>query len=185
MGIFSPDNYIVAWGPLDLLVVDMPPGTGDVQLSISQNIPVDGAIIITTPQGLAVSNARRGLEMLKKVNIPILGIVENMSDFTCPSCGHRSLLFHDDCDPMTPIKDKTSGGLGLAEATGTQLLARLPIDQRICTSGELGRPLVLGLAANSIAHPGTAVHQPASLQAYDQLARLLLTRLSEKFSPRP
>ena len=83
----------VAWGTLDILVVDMPPGTGDAQLTLAQNVPLKGAIIISTPQDLSLIDARRGLAMFKKVNVPVLGIVENMSYFQCPHCGTRSDIF--------------------------------------------------------------------------------------------
>ena len=83
----------VAWGTLDVLVVDMPPGTGDAQLTLAQNVPLKGAVIISTPQDLSLIDARRGLAMFKKVNVPVLGIVENMSYFQCPHCGTRSDIF--------------------------------------------------------------------------------------------
>ena len=83
----------VAWGTLDILVVDMPPGTGDAQLTLAQNVPLKGAVIISTPQDLSLIDARRGLAMFKKVNVPVLGIVENMSYFQCPQCGTRSDIF--------------------------------------------------------------------------------------------
>ena len=83
----------VAWGTLDVLVVDMPPGTGDAQLTLAQNVPLKGAVIVSTPQDLSLIDARRGLAMFKKVNVPVLGIVENMSYFQCPHCGTRSDIF--------------------------------------------------------------------------------------------
>src|SRR5258705_3694273 len=83
----------VAWGTVDILVVDMPPGTGDAQLTLAQNVPLKGAIIISTPQDLSLIDARRGLAMFKKVNVPVLGIVENMSYFQCPNCRARSDIF--------------------------------------------------------------------------------------------
>ncbi|KAK3088170.1 hypothetical protein FSP39_015641, partial [Pinctada imbricata] len=83
----------VAWGPLDYLVVDMPPGTGDVQLSLSQNIPIDGAVIVSTPQDIALLDARRGTEMFRKVDVPVLGLVQNMSVYVCPKCGHTDHIF--------------------------------------------------------------------------------------------
>lgn len=86
----------VDWGVLDVLVVDLPPGTGDTQLTISQQIPVSGAVLVTTPQDIALLDARRGAEMFKNVNIPVLGIVQNMSVFVCPSCGHSHPLFGSD-----------------------------------------------------------------------------------------
>ncbi|XP_060569949.1 iron-sulfur protein NUBPL-like isoform X2 [Ruditapes philippinarum] len=86
----------VAWGPLDYLFVDMPPGTGDTQLSLSQNIPIDGAVIVSTPQDIALLDARRGAEMFYKVNVPVLGMVQNMSVYVCPKCGHMEHVFGED-----------------------------------------------------------------------------------------
>ena len=93
MSAHHADAARVAWGTLDILVVDMPPGTGDAQLTLAQNVPLKGAIIISTPQDLSLIDARRGLAMFKKVNVPVLGIVENMSYFQCPQCGTRSDIF--------------------------------------------------------------------------------------------
>ncbi|GFR81089.1 iron-sulfur cluster carrier protein [Elysia marginata] len=100
----------VAWGPLDYLVVDMPPGTGDVQLSISQNIPVSGSVVVTTPQDLSLLDARRALTMFQQVDVPCLGLVENMSVFVCPCCGHQENIFGQD------------GGANLAREVGATVL---------------------------------------------------------------
>ncbi|XP_013786683.1 iron-sulfur protein NUBPL-like [Limulus polyphemus] len=86
----------VAWGPLDYLVVDMPPGTGDTQLSLSQSIPITGAVIVTTPQDIALLDAVRGTDMFRKVGVPVLGIIQNMNAFSCPNCGHTSYIFGQD-----------------------------------------------------------------------------------------
>nr|XP_009862092.2 iron-sulfur protein NUBPL isoform X1 [Ciona intestinalis] len=86
----------VDWGELDLLVVDLPPGTGDVQLSIVQNVPVSGSVIVTTPQDIALIDVRRGVEMFKKLNVPVFGVVQNMSHFCCPKCGHETSIFGQD-----------------------------------------------------------------------------------------
>ncbi|TMS21668.1 Iron-sulfur protein NUBPL [Larimichthys crocea] len=102
----------VDWGSLDYLVVDMPPGTGDVQLSITQNIPIAGAVIVSTPQDIALLDARRGAEMFKKVNVPVLGLVQNMSVFQCPNCNHQTHIFGSD------------GARQLADTLGVQLLGR-------------------------------------------------------------
>jgi len=86
----------VAWGELDILVIDMPPGTGDTQLSISQHIPISGAVIVTTPQDIALLDARRGAEMFRKVDVPVLGLIQNMSHYVCPKCQHKAYIFGQD-----------------------------------------------------------------------------------------
>jgi len=120
-----------SWGELDYLVVDMPPGTGDIQLTLSQRVPVAGAVIVTTPQDLALADARKGLRMFEKVNIPVLGIVENMSIHRCSNCGHEEHVFG------------AGGGARMAEQYGTQLLAELPLDARIRAETDSGQPTVV------------------------------------------
>jgi ATP-binding protein involved in chromosome partitioning len=120
----------VAWGQLDVLVVDMPPGTGDAQLTLAQNVPLKGAIIISTPQDLSLIDARRGLAMFKKVNVPVLGIVENMSYFQCPNCGTRSDIFGH-------------GGARLeAEKLGVPFLGEVPLHMSIRATSDAGTPVV-------------------------------------------
>ncbi|RYD29992.1 MAG: ATP-binding protein, partial [Sphingomonadales bacterium] len=120
----------VEWGKLDLLVVDMPPGTGDAQLTMAQQVPLAGAVIVSTPQDLALLDARKGLAMFRKVDVPVLGIVENMSYFLCPSCGERSDIF----------------GHGGAQAESTRLgvpfLGEVPLHMRIRETSDAGRPVV-------------------------------------------
>ena len=120
----------VAWGTLDYLVVDMPPGTGDAQLSLVQSTPVHGAVIVTTPQEVAVGDALRGVKMFERVEVPVLGIVENMSYFECPHCGKPSTLFG------------SGGGERLARELGLPLLARVPFHPRILAGGDTGEPVV-------------------------------------------
>jgi len=120
----------VVWGRLDVLVVDMPPGTGDAQLTLAQNVPLKGAIIISTPQDLSLIDARRGLAMFKKVNVPVLGIVENMSYFQCPNCGTRSDIFGH-------------GGARLeAEKLGVPFLGEVPLHMSIRATSDAGTPVV-------------------------------------------
>jgi ATP-binding protein involved in chromosome partitioning len=120
----------VAWGILDILVVDMPPGTGDAQLTLAQNVPLKGAVIISTPQDLSLIDARRGLAMFKKVNVPVLGIVENMSYFQCPECGTRSDIFGH-------------GGARLeAERLGVPFLGEIPLHMSIRATSDSGTPVV-------------------------------------------
>jgi ATP-binding protein involved in chromosome partitioning len=120
----------VAWGTLDVLVVDMPPGTGDAQLTLAQNVPLKGAVIVSTPQDLALVDARRGIAMFKKVNVPVLGIVENMSYFQCPSCGTRSDIFGH------------GGALHEAERLGVPFLGEIPLHIDIRTTSDAGTPVV-------------------------------------------
>jgi len=120
----------VDWGALDYLVVDLPPGTGDAQLTITQQVPLDGAVIVTTPQDVALIDARKGLAMFQKVNVPVLGVVENMSVFVCPHCGTRSEIF------------KRGGGKSTAEELGVPFLGEIPIDPEIVRGGDAGAPIV-------------------------------------------
>ena len=118
------------WGELDYLIVDMPPGTGDTQLTMAQNVPLSGAVIVTTPQEIALLDARKGLMMFRKVGVPVLGIVENMSAFTCPSCGHAAHVFGQ------------GGGRGMAERYNVTLLGELPLDLSVREQGDAGTPAV-------------------------------------------
>jgi ATP-binding protein involved in chromosome partitioning len=120
----------VAWGTLDFLVVDLPPGTGDAQLTITQMVPLSGAVIVTTPQDVALIDARKGLQMFRKVNVPVIGVIENMSAFVCPSCGHREEIF------------KSGGGHRTADELGVPFLGDIPIDPQIVLGGDSGSPIV-------------------------------------------
>ncbi len=120
----------VAWGDLDVLVVDMPPGTGDAQLTMAQQTPLAGAVIVSTPQDLALLDARRGVAMFKRVEVPILGIVENMSYFICPECGHRSDIFAH------------GGARHEAERLGVPFLGEIPLAMTIRETSDGGRPIV-------------------------------------------
>jgi ATP-binding protein involved in chromosome partitioning len=122
----------VEWGALDYLVVDLPPGTGDAQLSLSQLIPITGAVMVTTPQEVALIDVIKAASMFKKVEIPILGVVENMSYYTCPACGHHDEIF------------ARGGGRTLARDLGAPFLGELPIDAKVRFGGDVGRPVVVG-----------------------------------------
>jgi len=119
------------WGTLDYLVVDMPPGTGDIQLTLAQRVPVAGAIIVTTPQDIALADARKGLKMFEKVSVPVLGIVENMSIHVCSNCGHAEHIFG------------AGGGARMAEQYGVKLLGELPLDAHIREEADSGRPTIV------------------------------------------
>ena len=130
MGALEQLMRDVSWGELDIMIVDMPPGTGDVQLTMAQRVPLAGAVIVSTPQDLALIDARKGLNMFRKVDIPVLGVIENMSYFVCPHCGGRSEVF-------------THGGARrAAEAMGVDFLGELPLDMAIRAGADGGRPIV-------------------------------------------
>jgi ATP-binding protein involved in chromosome partitioning len=120
-----------AWGELDYLIIDMPPGTGDIQLTLSQKFPVAGSVIVTTPQDIALLDAKKGIEMFRKVNIPVLGIIENMSMHICSNCGHAEHIFGE------------AGGQKIAEQYDTQLLGSLPLSKFIREQSDAGSPVVV------------------------------------------
>jgi ATP-binding protein involved in chromosome partitioning len=121
----------VLWGELDYLVVDLPPGTGDVALTLCQNVPLVGAVIVTTAQDVALIDARKSLHMFRKLEVPVLGIIENMSHYTCPECGHIEHVFG------------SGGGRRTAEALGVPFLGEIPIDPAVAAGGDTGNPVVL------------------------------------------
>lgn len=136
-----------AWSALDYLIIDMPPGTGDIQLSLAQTVAVRGAVIVTTPQDIALSDARKGIEMFKKVGVPVLGVVENMSVHTCSNCGHAEAIFG------------SGGGERLAQDYGVDVIGRLPLDINIREQTDLGVPVV------------ASSQYPNLQEAYAELAR--------------
>ncbi len=143
----------VAWGTLDVLVVDMPPGTGDAQLTLAQNVPLKGAIIVSTPQDLSLIDARRGLAMFTKVNVPVLGIVENMSYFQCPHCGTRSDIFGH------------GGARHEAERLGVPFLGEIPLHMAIRATSDSGNPIV----ASEPDGPHAAIYRAIGAKVRDQL----------------
>ncbi len=142
------------WDALDYLVIDLPPGTGDIQLTLAQQIPVSGAVIVTTPQDIALLDAQKGLKMFEKVSVPVLGIIENMSVHICPNCGHAEHIFG------------AGGGEKMAEKYGVVLLGSLPLDIKIREQADGGHPTV-------VADP-----QGRSAQIYREIARKLAGRLA-------
>lgn len=131
--------YETRWDNLDYLVVDMPPGTGDIHLTMAQRMPVSGAVIVTTPQDIALLDARKGLKMFEKVNIPVLGIIENMSTHICSECSHEEHIFGE------------GGAKRMAEEAGTALLGELPLDMRIRTGSDSGQPIAASDPAGTLA----------------------------------
>ncbi|PYV16818.1 MAG: hypothetical protein DMG21_10430 [Acidobacteria bacterium] len=121
----------VRWGELDYLVMDMPPGTGDIQLSLSQTIPLTGAVIVSTPQDLALTVAAKAIAMFRKLNVPILGVIENMSAYVCPECGHREEIFGH------------GGARAAAKKMDLSFLGEVPLDPRIRVQSDAGRPSAL------------------------------------------
>ncbi len=131
MGALEQMMGDVMWGALDVLVVDMPPGTGDAQLTMAQRVPLAGAVIVSTPQDLALLDARKGLNMFRKVDVPVFGIVENMSYFVCPGCGERSEIFSH------------GGARTAAESMGVDFLGEIPLDMAIREGSDSGRPIMV------------------------------------------
>ena len=120
----------VEWGDLDYLIIDLPPGTGDVALSLTQALPLTGALIVTTPQDVALADVRRGVAMFERLGVPILGIIENMSYFLCPHCNEKTEIFRRD------------GGKNMSERFSVAFLGQIPLDAEVCTAGDLGVPIV-------------------------------------------
>jgi len=131
MGALEQMMRDVDWGTLDVLVVDLPPGTGDAQLTMAQRVPLAGAVIVSTPQDIALLDARKGLNMFRKVDVPVLGIVENMSTFICPNCGHQTDIFGH------------GGARAEAERLGCDFLGEIPLDMAIRVTSDAGRPIVI------------------------------------------
>jgi ATP-binding protein involved in chromosome partitioning len=153
----------VAWGELDVLVCDLPPGTGDTQLTMSQNVPLSGAVIVSTPQDIALLDAKKGLNMFRKVDVPVLGIIENMSYFACPHCGQRSDIFAH------------GGARREADRFGVDFLGEIPLDIAIRETSDGGDPIV--------------VSQPQSPHsaAYRDIAQKIWAKLSgtqQRLGPR-
>jgi len=143
----------VQWGELDCLILDLPPGTGDTQLTLAQSMPLSGVVIVTTPQAVSLKIARRGLRMFEKVQVPILGIVENMRSFSCPHCGETTDIF------------RHGGGEQMSAEIGVPFLGALPIDAEVVTCGDEGRPIV------------AALPKSVSARVYSAIADALLAQL--------
>jgi ATP-binding protein involved in chromosome partitioning len=151
----------VSWGDLDYLVIDLPPGTGDVQLTLVQKIPIAGAVIVTTPQQVALADAVKGLKMFQEVKTPILGIVENMSGFICPDCGGAHPIFGE------------GGGQRTADENGVELLGQIPVEPAIRAGGDEGIPIV------------AEAPDSATGQAFGRLAERVATQLAVQAVAKP
>jgi ATP-binding protein involved in chromosome partitioning len=143
----------VQWGELDVLMIDLPPGTGDAQLTLVQQVPVTGAVVVTTPQEVSLIDVERGVAMFRQVNTPVIGIVENMSEFVCAACGHRDPLFG------------SGGGSALAQRFEVPLLAKIPITEAIRSAGDAGAPIVVSQGA----HPVSAIYAHLAAQVAEAL----------------
>jgi ATP-binding protein involved in chromosome partitioning len=143
----------VEWGTLDVMIVDMPPGTGDAQLTMAQQVPLAGAVIVSTPQDLALIDARRGVEMFKRVNVPVLGVIENMSYFVCPKCGERHDIFGH------------GGAHAEADKLGVPFLGEVPLHMAIRETSDSGRPVV----ATDPDGPHAKVYREIATRVRDQL----------------
>lgn len=150
--------YDVDWGNLDILVIDMPPGTGDAQLTLAQKSPLSGAIIVTTPQDIALIDARKGLEMFRKVGAPVLGLIENMSMFICPHCGKKTHIFGQD------------GAKREAEKIGCDFIGSLPLDSKIRETSDLGTPVV------------TAEPESPHTNTFTKIAKEIAEKLNNNYS---
>jgi ATP-binding protein involved in chromosome partitioning len=146
----------VEWGALDIMIVDMPPGTGDAQLTMSQRVPLAGAVIVSTPQDVALIDARRGVKMFEKVGVPVLGLIENMSFYCCPNCGHRADIFGH------------GGAQREAARIGVEFLGELPLKMAIRELADAGTPIV------------AAKPETEEAQAYQQIATRLRAKLAER-----
>lgn len=153
----------VLWGDLDYLIVDLPPGTGDVQLSLSQAVPMTGALFVTTPQAVSLQDVRKGIAMFQKVKVPILGLVENMSYFLCPHCGDRTDIFSH------------GGGERAAQALGIKFLGSLPIDTGVREGGDSGKPIVME-------RPESDFSQKFILIAQALAAQVSISHFSDSYS---
>jgi ATP-binding protein involved in chromosome partitioning len=157
MGAIQQMLRDVEWGELDILVADLPPGTGDAQLTMAQQVPLTGAVIVSTPQDIALLDARKGLNMFRKVDVPVLGIIENMSYFLCPHCGGRSEIFSH------------GGARREAERLGSEFLGEVPLDMAIRETSDGGRPIVISQPDS----PHARTYQAIAARVWDKVSALL------------
>jgi ATP-binding protein involved in chromosome partitioning len=146
----------VDWGELDYLIIDLPPGTGDAQLTLTQSLPLTGAVVVSTPQDVALSDAKKGINMFKKVEVPVLGLVENMSYFVCPHCNQRTEIFDH------------GGARQASQSFDVPFLGEIPLDIKIRIGGDNGEPIVISEPDSPVAH------------AFSQLAKMVVEQVSHK-----
>ncbi|KAA8644543.1 Mrp/NBP35 family ATP-binding protein [Aspergillus tanneri] len=161
--------HSVSWGPLDVLVVDLPPGTGDVQLTINQEVIVDGAVIVTTPQDIALRDAVRGFGMFQRMDVPVLGMVRNMAFFACPQCGHKTKIFsHGDHHHKHDSHGQENdwGVVAECKRLGVEFLGDIPLDARVCEDADRGMPTVVAEESNK-----RSVRREAFLDVAQKVAR--------------
>jgi ATP-binding protein involved in chromosome partitioning len=162
MGALEQMMGQVEWGPLDILIVDMPPGTGDAQLTMAQRVALTGAVIVSTPQDIALIDARRGVRMFEKTRVPVLGVVENMSMFCCPNCGHRTNIFG-------------SGGARLeAHRLGTAFLGEIPLQLDIREAADAGTPIVASAPGGEAAK----AYEALAAAVWDRVTGMTVARSS-------
>ncbi len=164
MGALEQMMRQVNWGELDVLVVDMPPGTGDTQLTMTQRVPLTGAVIVSTPQDIALLDARKGLNMFRQVNVPVLGIIENMSYYSCPNCGHEAHIFGH------------GGAKFEAVRLSTDFLGELPLDIVIRTTSDDGRPIVVSQPES----PHAAAYKAIAAKVWDKVQLLQSSKKAPK-----
>jgi len=154
----------VLWGELDQLIVDMPPGTGDAQLTLSQSVPLSGVVIVTTPQDIALEDVTRSVAMFRTVDVPVLGVVENMSHFVCPCCGDRAPLFGE------------GGGERIAAQFGIPLLSKIPLLPEICAGGDSGAPVAASDSPEAETFAALAVRVKSQIEALgDELPEISIS----------
>lgn len=151
----------VVWGELDYLLVDLPPGTGDISISLAQSVPVAGAVVVTTPQGVSVSDVRKAVMMFRQLKIPVLGVIENMSYFACPHCDERTEIFGD------------GGGKAIADEMQIPLLGEVPIDTRVRSGGDTGIPVVVAAPESAAAQAFTKISSRVAAQISMQSMKTL------------
>ena len=157
----------VEWGSLDYLLVDLPPGTGDAQLTLAQSLSLAGAVIVMTPQDLAMQIAGKALAMFRQLKVPILGIIENMSSFVCPHCGRRSAIF------------RQGGACRASEHLGVPFLGEIPLDPRVCQTGDRGEPIVSSIPDSPVAEAFRRVSEALAERVREEGLSAPVIRLGE------
>jgi ATP-binding protein involved in chromosome partitioning len=158
MGALEQMMGQVDWGPLDIMIVDMPPGTGDAQLTMAQRVALTGAVIVSTPQDIALTDARRGVRMFERTRVPVLGLIENMSFFCCPNCGHRAEIFGH------------GGARREADRLGVEFLGEIPLLLDIRTASDAGTPIVADAPESEAAQAFAAIAQRLWVKVEAELA---------------